>query len=91
MKRKRYALIVADVSVYHLPEAPAEVAANAGALLKSENEKWFTVSAVIIWLWVYRFFVNGFFRKLDTGALRNRNKMFKFFFRKAINRRFCFR
>lgn len=31
MKIKGYALIVADVSVYHLPEAPAEVAANAGA------------------------------------------------------------
>lgn len=32
MKRKGYALIVADVSVYHIPEAPAEVAANAGAI-----------------------------------------------------------
>ena len=32
--RKGYALIVADVSVYHIPEAPAEVAANAGALFK---------------------------------------------------------
>lgn len=34
MKVKGYSLIVADVSVYHLTEAPAEVAANAGALLK---------------------------------------------------------
>lgn len=33
MKRKGYALIVADVSVYHLLEVPAEVAANAGELL----------------------------------------------------------
>lgn len=33
VKIKGYALIVADVSVYHIPEAPAEVAANAGALL----------------------------------------------------------
>lgn len=33
INRKGYALIVADVSVYHILGAPAEVAANAGALL----------------------------------------------------------